>query len=324
VSNKTGSDDPFTTIAPGIQNYPPGYQYADATLFQDPKTRKTYTYWRTRITSGLTGPTGFRGMELTADCHSVVPESDTQLFHTPDREGPAMFVHEDTYYLWTSGTMGWESTAMFLYSADCPLGDFANSSNPGHGWHTYSKGKSGNSTSWNHTWLVRDGYIPQGSVWGNFTKQNLTLPAARKLCAGADTCAGFCFRDEDRAPADAKILSVSLKRTVHFVPEAKAAGIFPAPIPNPGDIGNRAPGQPGLWAFDSQSTYILPNPKYKEGSMVAPFIYMGDRWDFTGEYGTSKATYVWLPLFIDPKNPRGIRVVWKDAWKLDDATLSPF
>eukprot|EP01052_Picozoa_sp_SAG31_P032810 SAG31_NODE_3636_length_4035_cov_2.230691_4_plen_246_part_00 len=39
VSNKTGSDDPFRTVAEGNPNYAPGYQFADATLFQDPAVR---------------------------------------------------------------------------------------------------------------------------------------------------------------------------------------------------------------------------------------------------------------------------------------------
>ena len=46
ISNQTSSDDPFHTIAPGIKNYPPGYQFADATLFQDPQTASTFVYWR--------------------------------------------------------------------------------------------------------------------------------------------------------------------------------------------------------------------------------------------------------------------------------------
>jgi hypothetical protein len=276
------------------------------------------------MTNGLAGPTGFRGMELTADCHDVVHDSDTQIFHTPDREGPAMFVHDGSFYLWTSGTRGWEPTTMFLYLAASPLGDFANSSNPGHGWHTYSKGTSGNSSSWNQTWLVRDGYVPMGNIWGNQTKRNLTLPAAEALCAGSASCAGFCFIDVDRTPASTKILDVSLKTRLNFVPEPKAAGVYPSPIPNPGDQGNRQPAQPGIWAFDSQSTYILPNPKYKEGSKIAPFIYMGDRWDQKSAYGTTKATYVWLPLFIDSNNPSLVSVVWTDEWKLDDTTLYPF
>ncbi len=85
-SNRTGSNDPFHTIAPGNTNYPPGYQFADATLFQDPKTRKTYVFWRTRITTGLDGPTGFRGMELTEDCHDVQPASDTRITATVSLE----------------------------------------------------------------------------------------------------------------------------------------------------------------------------------------------------------------------------------------------
>lgn len=87
VSNKTGSDNPFITIAEGIKNYPPGYQYADATLFTDPDPpHKSYVYWRTRMTTGLNGPTGFRGMQLAEDCLSVLPESDTRITETPNRE----------------------------------------------------------------------------------------------------------------------------------------------------------------------------------------------------------------------------------------------
>ena len=104
VSNHTGSDDPFHTIAPGIANLPTGYQYADATLFQDPRPpHKTFVYWRTRMTKGVDGTsTGFRAMELTEDCHDVLPSSDTQVTLTPNREGPAMFYHEESYYLWVS------------------------------------------------------------------------------------------------------------------------------------------------------------------------------------------------------------------------------
>lgn len=100
ASNASGSDDPFMTIAKGIKNFPAGYQFADATLFQDPQTDKTFVYWRTRITTGLDGPTGFRAMELTEDCLDVQPRSDTRVFETPNREGPAMFLHNGLYYLW--------------------------------------------------------------------------------------------------------------------------------------------------------------------------------------------------------------------------------
>ena len=49
-------------------------------------------------------------------------------------------------------------------------------------------------------------------------------------------------------------------------------------IQSPGQPGNTAPEQPGKWAFDSQSTYILPNPHYTPHSKLPPFVYMGDRW----------------------------------------------
>ncbi len=100
-------------------------------------------------------------------------------------------------------------------------------------------------------------------------------------------------------------------------------GWEPPPIPPPGAEGNRAPDQPGLWAFGSQSTYVLPNPAYTRGSDLAPFVYMADRWtpnlDRSGAFGT----YVWLPLFIDPRNASRVRVEWHAAWRLDNAT-SPF
>lgn len=60
--------------------------------------------------------------------------------------------------------------------------------------------------------------------------------------------------------------------------------IFPFSIPQvPGSPLNQKPGQPGAWAYDSQATYILPNPRYTKGSKVAPFVYMGDRWDFSNQ-----------------------------------------
>jgi hypothetical protein len=97
-------------------------------------------------------------------------------------------------------------------------------------------------------------------------------------------------------------------------------GWQPLPIPPPGQPGNQKPAQPGLWAFGSQSTYILPNPKYTAGSMLAPFVYMADRWEPATE---AFGTYVWLPLFIDPRNASRVKVEWHDAWTLDNAT-TPF
>jgi hypothetical protein len=68
--------DPFHTVAPGNANLPEGYQFADATLFQDPRTNKSYVYWRTRVNPQHTG---FRAMELTDDCTDVKPETDAQV-----------------------------------------------------------------------------------------------------------------------------------------------------------------------------------------------------------------------------------------------------
>jgi hypothetical protein len=51
---------------------------------------------------------------------------------------------------------------------------------------------------------------------------------------------------------------------------------------------------------------------------------MGDRWNFTATLGTSAATYIWLPLYIDPEDSGRVRVIWKDAWQLTDASMYPF
>jgi hypothetical protein len=227
------ASDPFHTVYPGNRNLPAGYEYADATLFQDPRgaDRATYVYWRSRVNPQ---GTGFRAMRLTEDCLGVVPSSDTQLFQTPNREAPAVFFHAGQYYLWTSGTDGWNPATIHLYTADRPLGAF-------------------NASGLNNTqgWLI---------------------------------------------------------------------GWQPLPIPPPSTPGNTAPAQPGQWAFGSQSTYILPNPAYTAGSDLAPFIYMADRWKTADE---DFGTYVWLPLFIDPKNASRVQVTWAPSWRLDNAT-SPF
>ena len=266
VSNKTG-DDPFRPVAPGVKNFPAGYQFADATLFQDPTTFKTYVYWRTRMSKGLDGSTGFRAMELTVDCHDVVPGSDTRITATANREGPAAFLHEGTYYLYVSGTMGWAPTAMYVYAASEPLGNFSASSMDDHYWHAWSKGAaakqggSGNFSGWNGTWTVNSGFLLVGAPWGNQSRDGnggsdgveLSFGAAQSLCSGSDTCAGFTFIDFDAKPAASKLLSVTFKRVVELYPE-KEVGLQPPPIPVPGQPGNRAPAQPGAWAYDSQST----------------------------------------------------------------------
>ena len=308
--NKTGKRDPFHTVAEGIPNYPLGYQYADATVFQDPKTGKAYVYWRTRVNANHTG---FRAMELTEDCTDVKPETDTQLFRTPNREAPAVFAWADQYYLWTSGTWGWSPCAMFLYTAHSPLGAF--NSSIGHTWHSYFKPPTFNQS---HVWGVRDGYMPAGHDWSKASKRTMTLAEAESLCGNATDCQGFTFVDFSRTPTAP--VDVTFKTAVVVVPD-DGDGIQPPPIPDPGQPGNQAAtGEPGKWAFASQSTFILPNPQYKPGSALAPFIYMADRWEPSS---ASFGTYVWLPLFIDTKDPQKVKVPWIPSWRLDNAT-SPF
>lgn len=304
------ASDPFHTVFPGNRNLPAGYQFADATLHQEASGR-AFVYWRTRVNPQRTG---FRAMQLSDDYLSVVPSSDTQLFPTADREAPAAFEHGGRHYLWTSGTEGWSACAAYLYVGDGPLGPFDRGL--GRGWHAYDKPPGFNASA--PAWRARDGYLAKGDEWGD--AREATLPRAEAACAAAAACAGFTFRAPSRAPPAAARLNVSFKTRIRFVAD-EGAGLQPPPIPRPGEPGNRkADGQPGAWAFGSQSTYILPNPAFVPGSARAQFVYMADRWAPNTE---AFGTYVWLPLFIDPRNGSRVSVVWHDEWTLDGAA-SPY
>jgi len=133
-------------------------------------------------------------MELTDDCTDVKPETDVQLFYTPNREAPAMFSYDDHYYLWTSGTWGWSPCGMFLYRSSSPLGAYNTSI--GHTYHSYTKGATFNKT---HTYDAHDGYLATGDDW-NPVESNMTLEKAESLCGGSDACKGFTFVDFSRNP----------------------------------------------------------------------------------------------------------------------------
>ena len=95
---------------------------------------------------------------------------------------------------------------------------------PGHGWHSYTKNASFNTTQ---EWWVRDGYLPAGNDW--VAARNVTLGQAQALCASDGACAGFTFRDHDRTPAPSKELKVSFKlaASVHeFTPDVPAGKVL--------------------------------------------------------------------------------------------------
>lgn len=314
VIPKGAGDDPFHTLAPGLPAYPEGYQYGDATLHTVAATGKTYVYWRARLRA-----VGFRAMRLTDDCTGVDSSSDTRIFRSPDREAPAVFDYAGSSYLWTSGTLGWNPVQAFVYRGPTPLGPYNQS--VGHGWHAYTKPPSFNSSHRPYAYTVRDGYLPVGH--DAMPARQTTIDAAMGACARADACRGFTFQAHDRRPPPSTTLRVSFKARDTFVPEGDPEGLQPPPIPSPGAPGNaKAAGQPGIWSFGSQSTYILPNPLYKRGSGRPQFIYMADRWHGP-PWEIAKSTYVWLPLYVDPRDPARVRVVWHDHWRLDNVS-SPF
>ena len=281
------------------------YQYGDATLWADPATDRKFVYWRARTTTD-----GFRAMQLDSACTGVVPGSDTRIFRSPNREAPAFFSHKGSFYLWASGTLGWTPVQGHVYRGPTPLGPFNQSL--GHGWHAHIKPADFNTS---HSWTMRDGYLPAGHDWRNATET--TLPAAQALCAGSDACRGFAFKAYDPSPPANESIRCYFKTRPTFVPEGDPEGQQPPPIAEPGEQGNsKEDGQPGILSYGSQSTYILPNPKFTPGSRLAAFIYMADQWQpNTPTFGL----YVWLPLFVDEQNGR-VSVPWLDAWTLENAT----
>jgi hypothetical protein len=132
-----------------------------------------------------------------------------------------------------------------------------------------------------------------------------------------------------------KIIFVSLKTRLHFVPEAKVQQACSPPHRSPILATSGTVSMPSLGSrqiYDSQSTYtkvqgginyravhlhdwplgrLRPHPS---GTTKATSV-----WDDKGHVrlerqrphpsGTTKATSVWLPLFIDPKRPLPVRVV---------------
>ena len=287
------------------------YQYGDATLWSDAASGEAFVYWRAR-----TREAGFRAMRLNDACTDVLPGTDTRIFASPNREAPAFFAHAGSYYLWASGTLGWEPVQAYVYNGPTPLGPFNQST--GHGWHAYTKLPGANASS-QARYRVRDGYLPTGHDW--IPERNATVGAAESLCSHDKRCRGFTFKAYDRRPSPEVAVRCAFKTVDTFVPEGDPEGLQPPPIPEPGARGNRrSDGQPGEWAYGSQSTFVLPNPAWREGTGLPQFVYLADRWQpRTPDFGI----YVWLPLFVHPTDPARVSVVWHDAWRLDNVS-SPF
>jgi len=72
--------------------------------------------------------------------------------------------------------------------------------------------------------------------------------------------------------------------------------------------------------FNSQSTYVLPyvHPVTKKVMRM----FLGDRWNDHGPGSVGNASYVWLPLIRDAKDPSGWSIVGPnggdDTWKIAD------
>lgn len=70
-------------------------------------------------------------------------------------------------------------------------------------------------------------------------------------------------------------------------------------------LGNPFKGPDANKTFNSQSTYVLPEPGQPPGN----FIYMGDRWKSNN---LPDSRYIWLPFRMESNHTT---IQWKAAWK---------
>mmetsp|Transcript_27802 Transcript_27802/g.60773 ORF Transcript_27802/g.60773 Transcript_27802/m.60773 type:complete len:372 (-) Transcript_27802:79-1194(-) len=76
------------------------------------------------------------------------------------------------------------------------------------------------------------------------------------------------------------------------------------------DLGNPTNDET---TFNSQGTFILRNPAFRDGIGMAPYIFMADRWEpWTVGFGK----YVWLPLFVDLSS--GVRLGNVSSWSYEE------
>merc|ERR1712216_396900 len=65
--------------------------------------------------------------------------------------------------------------------------------------------------------------------------------------------------------------------------------------------------------FNSQSTFVLPNPTYKVGNELAQFIFLADRWETTTK---NFGRYLWLPLVVN--NVGNVSVTNPKTWRYEE------
>ncbi len=72
------------------------------------------------------------------------------------------------------------------------------------------------------------------------------------------------------------------------------------------ELDNPCRGKDSELTFNSQSTFVLPNPSWKER-----FIFMADRWN---QWDLPGSRHVWLPLDFEAAEKPVLR--WRNAWSI--------
>lgn len=130
VATSDGPAGPFKLANASRPFYKPGGKtFADGTLYVA-SDATVYAYFRSR-------DDGLLVARLTDDCTELA--SKPAVLADKKHEGPAVFEHQGSVYLWTSGTSGWDSNpAQLLVNREGSfLGPFTDVGNPTHNDTTF-------------------------------------------------------------------------------------------------------------------------------------------------------------------------------------------
>ncbi len=139
----------------------------------------------------------------------------------------------------------------------------------------------------NREWTAPESPMAEGQTWARILAgQSREAPApfkhAGKYFLISSACTGWAPNAGDLAVAD-------------------------SPLGPYKSLGNPFKGAKSSTSFDTQSTFVIPNP----GAPAGSFIYLGDRWK---PEALDDARYVWLPFQVRGAG-EGTSIEWRDHWK---------
>lgn len=212
------------------------------------------------------------------------------------------------YVLWAKGFPQDGSVRAVIATSPSPMGPFT-LVNPAQPFYS----PDGNRTFADATLYV-DPTSTKSYVFFRTREDGLRVAQLTEDCTAIDGQSSFIADKKHEAPAvfqSHENIYVWTSDTTGFGANAAKLlvsknGSFTGPFEEFGNPTHDAA------TFDSQSTYILPNPSYVAGSRLAQFVYVADRWQTNT---TNFGTYVWLPLFVDRDGV--VSVKNETSWRYD-------